>query len=102
MATKKITLNELRTLVKQIIKETYLDAQGNKTQFKGGEKVKYYNYTDRRDTGKPGEVGYAKVERVENKDGKSQVLVVRTDEKGQRFSGWVPLEDFDKHYEIVK
>ncbi len=101
MATTKITLNELRSIVKQIIKETYSDAQGDKTQFRGGEKVKMYNYTDKRDTGKHGEVTYGTVERVENKNGESVVLIVFNDEKGQRSSSFVPLKDFDKNYEIV-
>lgn len=78
--------------------ETYLDSQNNKTSFKGGEKVKHYNYTDKRDTGKPGEVSYGTVLRVED----DKVLIQYVDDKGQKSSTNVNLNDFDKSYEIVK
>jgi hypothetical protein len=71
--------------------ETYLDTKGNKTEFEGGEKVKVFNYVDKRDV-KPGDTRIGIVKRVEN----DKVLVQFENEKGMKSSATYDLDHFVK------
>lgn len=74
--------------------ETYVDTKGNKTQFSGGEQVKVYNFTDRRDE-KPEDTKMGTVKRVENDE-----ILVEFDNKGMKSTAKYKLDHFVKQGDI--